>query len=43
MEPRITEGDLALLLLDQDDLVALGAMLSLPAETAELAMEADED
>lgn len=31
MEPRVTENDLAMLLLGEDDLVALGAMLSLPA------------
>lgn len=39
MEPRVTENDLALLLLGEDDLVALGAMLSLPARTVDLSDE----
>lgn len=42
MEPRVTQNDLAMLLLGEDDLVALGAMLSLPASTAEL-VEEDSD
>ncbi len=36
MEPRVTEEDLALLLLGEDGLVTLGAMLSLPADAADL-------
>ena len=35
MEPRISEDDLALLLLGENDLVALGAMLSLPARSVD--------
>lgn len=35
MEPRVTENDLAMLLLGEDDLVALGAMLSLPARAVD--------
>lgn len=39
MEPRVTENDLALLLLDEDDLLTLGAMLSLPARSVDLGEE----
>jgi len=36
MRPRVTESDLALLLLGDNDLVALGAMLSLHAQPLDL-------
>lgn len=36
MRPRVSEGDLAMLFLEEDDLVALGAMLSLPARSVDL-------
>ena len=37
MEPRVTETDLAMLLLGEDDLLALGAVLSLHARSVDLA------
>ena len=43
MKPRVTESDLALLLLGDNDLVALGAMLSLRAQALDLTSEAGED
>ncbi len=43
MEPRVTENDLAMLLLGEDDLVALGAMLSLPARSVEMAPQEGEE
>lgn len=43
MEPRVTDGDLALLLLGEEDLVALGALLSLPAKSVEFVAEEDNE
>ena len=43
MEPRVTQNDLAMLMLGEDDLVALGAMLSLPAGVVDLAAEESDE
>ena len=39
MEPRVTHDDLALLLLSDEELMTLGAMLSLPARSVDLGAE----
>lgn len=42
MEPRITEQDVAMLLLSEDALLALGAVLGLKAKAALGAVEPEE-